>query len=245
MRELKMNRSIRELIPSLTSQEYADLEASIVAEGCREPIVVWKGEDRILDGHNRYDICVKNNIEFTVKEKEFATKKDALLWMYNNQLGRRNLSDANRIEMELARAKLIGGNIAPEKVFTHEKRKEIAEKAGVSERTVAKVKVVQDEGTKKVKKDMHDGKISIEKAYKETRHIEEKPKEPSPPPTPEPEKPSPTPPPSDRPEGAIECRHCSGKGWTLPIISIAGKCGLCGSKLIVDGKCKICSQAVN
>ena len=40
---LKIDRTIRELIPPLTAQEYSDLEGSIVKGGCRHPIVVWAG----------------------------------------------------------------------------------------------------------------------------------------------------------------------------------------------------------
>jgi len=170
MTDLKIDVTFREIIPALTAEEYAILESSIIFEGCRDPIVVWNG--LIIDGHNRYDICKKNNIPFEIDERTFSTKKDALSWMINNQLGRRNLTDAQKVELVLKRDEILGsqsrGNIAPGMEFTHQKREEIAQETGVSERNVSKVKKVLDDGDKRTKKDMKDGKISINKAYEKT-----------------------------------------------------------------------------
>ena len=79
-------------IPPLRGDEYAQLEASIVAEGCRDPLAIWSGEGIILDGHNRYAICQKHGIEFAAVEIDLPTREAALEWIENNQLGRRNLT---------------------------------------------------------------------------------------------------------------------------------------------------------
>jgi len=50
----------------------------------------------IIDGHNRYEICRKHNIEFETKELEFDNKEDVKDWIDANQLGRRNLTDDQR-----------------------------------------------------------------------------------------------------------------------------------------------------
>ena len=50
------------LIPPLQAEERAQLEANILAEGCRDPLVLW--DDVLLDGHNRYAICRKHGIPF-------------------------------------------------------------------------------------------------------------------------------------------------------------------------------------
>jgi hypothetical protein len=239
MKELKIDRTIRELIPPLTSQEYSDLEDSIVKGGCRHPIVVWAGKDIIIDGHNRYDICVKNKVEFKVEEIEFATKKDALIWMYDTQLGRRNLNDAQKVELALRREQLIGGNISTTKALSREARDEIAEVAQVSDRTVAKVKAVLEEGSKKTKKAMREGKVSIDKAYKETRHIE--PKETAPINVNEHVITTTT----MIPEGHHACPKCNGKGYLKDEANpIDGRCSLCGGKVFIDGKCKMCGASL-
>jgi len=88
-------QELKEIIPSLQTVEYEQLEANILAEGCREALILWEhGEQYILiDGHNRYEICQKHGIDFSVKVMAFEYIEQVKLWMYDNQLGRRNLSN--------------------------------------------------------------------------------------------------------------------------------------------------------
>ena len=44
MKELKSDRTLRNVIPPLTSDEYTELESDILVRGCEQPIVVWKGK---------------------------------------------------------------------------------------------------------------------------------------------------------------------------------------------------------
>ena len=97
MPEIKIDEELSGLIPPLTEDEYSRLEQSILDEGCRDAIILWG--NIIVDGHNRYRICQKHNISFRTLQKEFATKDDVKLWMLQNQLSRRNLSDLARVEM--------------------------------------------------------------------------------------------------------------------------------------------------
>ena len=51
------------LIPPLQADEREQLEQNILqACKCHDAIVLWDG--KIIDGHNRYEICVKHGIEF-------------------------------------------------------------------------------------------------------------------------------------------------------------------------------------
>jgi len=84
---------IKALIPTLKPDERAKLRESIKNEGCRDPLVIWKGHDILLDGHNRYEICQELGQTFQVVEREFPDKDRAMLWILKNQLGRRNLSE--------------------------------------------------------------------------------------------------------------------------------------------------------
>ena len=59
---LTIDPEFKRLLPALRPEEFRLLEESILAEGCRDPIVVW--ENIIVDGHNRYEICQKNHLEF-------------------------------------------------------------------------------------------------------------------------------------------------------------------------------------
>jgi len=79
-------------IPSLTEEEYQQLEENIASEGVvLNPLVIWN--NLIIDGHNRYKIIQKHpEISYSVYEKEFPDRYAAIAWICKNQLGRRNLT---------------------------------------------------------------------------------------------------------------------------------------------------------
>jgi len=78
------------LLPALQDAEYAGLEKSLLHEGCRDAIVAWN--NTILDGHARYEICVKHGLDYLVCDKEMDSRTDAVIYIINSQLGRKNLS---------------------------------------------------------------------------------------------------------------------------------------------------------
>ena len=89
---LKIDPEFQGKIPPLTFEELEQLEKNIVNDGkVINPIIIWKG--LVVDGHNRYAILQKHpDIPYTVHEKEFADRFEAIIWICKNQLGRRNLS---------------------------------------------------------------------------------------------------------------------------------------------------------
>ena len=89
---VNIDPEFKKLIPPLSPQERSQLEENILAEGCRDPLTVWKEQNILLDGHNRYEICDKYGIEFYVSEIELSNREEAKIWILRNQLGRRNLS---------------------------------------------------------------------------------------------------------------------------------------------------------
>lgn len=97
---LKIDPDFRDCLPKVSLEEYLQLEKNILAYGVQSPLIVWNGY--IVDGHNRYSVCFNNNIQDApVKEVDFASKEDALRWILENQLGRRNLTDFGRNEIAL------------------------------------------------------------------------------------------------------------------------------------------------
>lgn len=106
--ELIIDREFRDLIRPLMKDEYRHLEENLLADGCREPLTVWKGI--IVDGHNRYEICSRLGIPFEVRERHFDNREEAIIWICANQLGRRNISDETR-------RYLIGKRYEAEKVI--------------------------------------------------------------------------------------------------------------------------------
>lgn len=96
MSYLMVDPEFKKLTFPLTADEYARLEKSILEEGCRDPLVIWKWNSVILDGHNRYEICTKHNIPFDIVEMEFKSRGDIIAWIIGNQLARRNLTPEQR-----------------------------------------------------------------------------------------------------------------------------------------------------
>ena len=93
--KLIIDPEFEQLIPPLADDDYSRLKDSLLTEGCRDPITVWNGT--IVDGHNRYHVCTENNIPFETKAIEFASRDEAMLWMIDAQLARRNVNTADRI----------------------------------------------------------------------------------------------------------------------------------------------------
>lgn len=171
-----IDKEFQNLIPPLTQEEYTALEESIINEGCRDPLVIW--DKIILDGHNRYSICIDHGIIFKKVEKNLDNREQAKIWILENQLGRRNLNEAQRIdvvdklfglkEKEDAKKRMVDAHAAPENLpeLKGDSRDKLGKKAKVSGRTYQK-------GIKIKENDLDlwnrclDGKLSIDKASKE------------------------------------------------------------------------------
>ena len=89
--ELKIDPEFEKVIPPISLAEFVQLEENILTEGqILTPIAVWDGV--IVDGHNRFKILQKHpHIPYTIKEMNFENRYEAIAWMCNQQLGRRNL----------------------------------------------------------------------------------------------------------------------------------------------------------
>jgi hypothetical protein len=103
--EIQINNELKGIIPALTKEEYSSLEESILKEGCRDDLVLWN--ETIVDGHNRYEICTKYNIEFKTTQKEFKDINEAKEWIINNQFSRRNITLFQRSVLALTLKKIF------------------------------------------------------------------------------------------------------------------------------------------
>ncbi len=93
-------------IDPLTPDEHAALERSLLAEGCRDALVLWG--DVLVDGHNRYGICKQHGLPFqTVQNPRFQSIPDVHLWMIDQHLGRRSISDFQRGELALRKRSIL------------------------------------------------------------------------------------------------------------------------------------------
>jgi DNA modification methylase len=180
-----IREDFKKLIPALTAEEYKQLEANILSEGIRDPLVVWNGY--LVDGHNRYAIANKYSLEFRTVNKEFKDGNEAKEWMINNQFGRRNLNAYQRgvLALELqsvfrvkAKENQIRKPQSVPQISAEQKpietRQEIAKVANVSHDTIAKVKRIEAVATPEVKAQLSTGVISINQAYQEIKKEEKK-----------------------------------------------------------------------
>lgn len=90
--EIIADPEIQRLLPPLTPDELAGLEASILADGVLVPLVVWDERNVLLDGHHRLEIARKHGLPYDVERKSFADEGEARQWVMKNQLGRKNLT---------------------------------------------------------------------------------------------------------------------------------------------------------
>lgn len=193
MVELKIDDELRDLLPPLSKDEKDRLEQNMIKDGyLGEPIYIWNGY--IVDGHNRYEICKKHNIEFTVEdpfEGKGFEKVNIMEWMIHRQFGKRNLEPFQRLIAvekyeskirEMARenkSKIITGSNKNRNSNVLQKEenekysvksihtdKEIAKLAKVGSGTKARWDYVKNnDKTGEVKEKMMTGEIPITRAY--------------------------------------------------------------------------------
>lgn len=93
------------LIPPLHPDEFRQLEANLLREGCRDALLVWEtteaalqpgGSDEpvyaLIDGYNRHRICTDHGLDFKIHLRPFENLSQVRQFMIDNQLGRRNLT---------------------------------------------------------------------------------------------------------------------------------------------------------
>ena len=189
-----VNKELRDLIPPLSEEEFEQLEKNVVAEGIRDPLVVWKqpdGHDMLIDGHNRFFISTHHaGIPFKTVNMDFADMDEAKRWIILNQFGRRNLSAYDRSVLAL-KLKPIIAEKAKENQANHTEQgyqksdkpvttvKELAKVAGVSHDTIHKVETIQNSGDQKLINDVRSGETTINRAYQAIRGTEIKTKSPA------------------------------------------------------------------
>ena len=193
---IRVDKKFKDLIPPLTDEERRQLEENIEAAGkAYDTIKVWEG--KIVDGHNRYDICRKLKLPFKVEELKFESRDHAMIWMIDNQAGRRNVEVYCRVSMLTLRDDLIGGLVKPhgrpkkgeEKKTQNsgsfsgkhsgERSTKIGELAGCSRDTVDKVRKINEaheDGlvSEETIENLRTGEASIHSVFSDVRRNEKK-----------------------------------------------------------------------
>jgi len=107
---ITIDEEFKSLLPELDQRTYLTLEENLIQNGCRDAIVLWNGI--LIDGHNRYAICLKHDIPFGTADKEFRSREEVLIWIISIQVFRRNLSQihlSHYCGLHYKAVKIIGG----------------------------------------------------------------------------------------------------------------------------------------
>lgn len=176
------------LIPPLSPDELTALDTSLLTEGCRDALVTWRGV--LIDGHNRYALCLSHDIPFTTIERDFDSREDVMLWMISNQLARRNITTFARSELALkskaviaAKAKTQQGTrtdillTSTESLKPINTRKELSDSSGASQDAIYKSEIILESAPQPIQQAARSGEMSINRAYKLTRALEQTPDE--------------------------------------------------------------------
>jgi hypothetical protein len=183
--DIVVNEELKAYIDPLTAEEYEALERSILAEGCRDALVLWG--DVLVDGHNRYGICRKHGLPFqTVQSTRFQSIEDVYLWMIDQHLGRRSISEFQRGVLALRKREIVAtrraqgvapspavddpaaqaehastATVVPERLDT---REAVAKAARLSSSQVVMIEKIQKQAAPQVVAAVKAGTISINAA---------------------------------------------------------------------------------
>lgn len=180
--DIRIDPEFQGLIPPLRPDERERLETSIRAEGIRDAIIVWRQERVVLDGHNRIGIARRLNIPHheRIQFRDFDTRDDAKRWVLENQLGRRNLSDIDRIAIASklerlisvqAKSRMLAGRADPtQKSAEGDTRVQAAKLAGVGHQKYTEGKRVLAEGSPELIAAVRSGEVSVHRAAEIIKH---------------------------------------------------------------------------
>ena len=184
------------LLPPLSGEQLAALEADLLQNGCYSPVIVNE-ELVIVDGHNRQSLCEKHGIPYNMAVFAFADLLEAKRWALDTQKGRRNLDkwELGKIALKLkpdieARARAnqaaAGGDKSDKGALSAtlpialppvDTRKELADTVGLGERTMGKVMQIDEHAPAAVREALDKKELSIHQGYQITRQVEELPEE--------------------------------------------------------------------
>jgi hypothetical protein len=184
MPELDINPKFQRLLRPLSEDEQQRLEWAILKDGILDSLKVWTCGDKcyLVDGHNRYGIWQKHQGDlpegFETREMNFRSEDEALEWIIENQLQRRNLNQNERVlylgQLFEMRKKRRGGLARGDAGGAT--ADQIAEEHDVSPRTVtraAEVAIAYNEADREMQQKFASGEISQAELIRSIRKIEE------------------------------------------------------------------------
>ena len=164
------------LLPPLSGEQLAALEADLLQNGCYSPVIVNE-ELVIVDGHNRQSLCEKHGIPYNMAVFAFDDLLEAKQWALDTQKGRRNLDkwELGKIALKLKpeiEAKAKANMSALPNLPPVDTRKELADSVGLGERTMGKVMQIDEHAPAAVKEALDKKELSIHQGYQITKQVE-------------------------------------------------------------------------
>lgn len=103
---LRFDDEISELVPEMTSTEFKGLLSSIKEDGVRQPIHI-NSDLTILDGRHRVRACVELGIKDIQAVVHEMSRDAAIAFVRDTAIERRNLTNAQKIDIALRSSELI------------------------------------------------------------------------------------------------------------------------------------------
>jgi ParB family chromosome partitioning protein len=129
-----------------------------------QPVVVWKGKNILVDGHTRLAAAKELGLEeVPVVEKEFEDMEEAILYTFERQVARRNLTSSEI----LTAAQMIHGR--KERDGKGRAAEQLAERLGISPATVYQARKIMMEAPEEDLKAVQNGEKSITAVYNKIR----------------------------------------------------------------------------
>lgn len=191
---LQIKEEFKSLIFKLKDSEFKELENNCLEYGIRDAIVTW--QNYIIDGHNRYEIAQKHNLDYKTIEMQFDSDVDVKVWMIDNALSRRNLNEWQDYNLRELKRKLLtdkgvkeqvkGGGDKKSVLFEknksdikkdnerHNTREIIADDLGWSSSKVAKADVVKKRASEEQIEKLENNDATINQVYQEIKKEDNK-----------------------------------------------------------------------
>lgn len=161
------------------------IEKSIKENGYDEkfPVIVWKGENVCIDGHQRlYALHLLNKKTVPVVYADFKDEKEAVEYAIRIQRDRRNITDADIVKRVLLlderkehgaadgfRGNQYTSGNGSSEPLPNSTAETTAKKAGTSATKVKKVRAIKDHAPAEILEAVESGQMSINQGYQETQ----------------------------------------------------------------------------
>ena len=134
------------------------------------PLVVWKEENVLVDGHTRFTAARTMNLEqVPVVYKSFEDEDDALLYSFHAQRNRRNMSDDDIVKCLAILDNVHKKDETGEKTTRKAENEIRAKELGISPQKVDKARKVMEYGSPDIQEQIESGEKSINKAFNEVQ----------------------------------------------------------------------------